>query len=176
MKIFKRNVLLAVVIVIIIAGTGVIVAVKTPFFQEIKETVFAQQQEKRPSAVDQALSVENEVLRERVAELEQELAMMISDSENDTDDYTENDTTLALNSEGQREVYKELAEYYANMKPESAVAILNNHPSQLVAGILHEMEKDQAGEILSRLEPEQAAELIELIGRQASLEKEQNKH
>lgn len=120
--------------------------------------------------------MENEVLRERVAELEQELAMMISDSENDTDDYTENDTTLALNSEGQREVYKELAEYYANMKPESAVAILNNHPSQLVAGILHEMEKDQAGEILSRLEPEQAAELIELIGRQASLEKEQNKH
>ncbi|HBG22655.1 MAG TPA: hypothetical protein DDW83_05300 [Peptococcaceae bacterium] len=177
MMVSKRKVLLAVVLVIIIAGAGagVVVAVKTPFFQDIKETVFAQQhQEREPSAVEQALIKENEELRERVAKLEQELSSM-THSEDEAED-TEPNTGLALGFEVQKEVYKKLAQYYDNMKPDAAVAILNNHAPQLVAGILHEMEKDQAGEILSRLDPEQAAELIELIARQASLEGEQNNH
>ncbi len=167
----KRKVLLAVVLVIIIAGAGVIMAVKTPFFQDIKETVFVQQQQERESsAVEQALIKENEELRESVAELEQELSLM-THSEDEAEG-TEPNTGSAMGFEEQKDVYQELAEYYANMKPDAAVAILKNHTPQLVAGILHEMEKDQAGKILSRLDPEQAAELIELIAVQASLEDE----
>lgn len=63
----------------------------------------------------------------------------------------------------QKKIYRELADYYTNMKPTAAVAILKNQDSQMVAGILHEMEKEQAGEILSALDPAQAAKLIELI-------------
>lgn len=172
MKIFQRKSLLAAVIVIIIACAGVFIAVKTPFFQDIKEAVFAQQQdEKEPLAEEQALIKENEELRARIAELEQELSER-THSEGEAEGDTEPNTGLAAGFEEQKEVHKELADYYANMKPDAAVAILNNHTSQLVAGILHEMEKDQAGEILSRLDPEQAAELIELIAVHTSLENE----
>lgn len=168
----KRKVLLVAVFIIIIAGAGVIVAVKSPLFQDIKEAVFAQQQdEKVPSAVEQALIKENEELRARITELEQELSER-THSEDEAEGGTEPNTGLVAGSKEQKEVYKELAEYYANMKPDAAVAILNNHTSQLAAGILHEMEKDQAGEILSRLDTEQAAELIELIAVQTSLEDE----
>lgn len=169
MKISKRKILLATVIVFIIAGAGVgvLIAVQAPFLQEIKETVFVQQQE--PSAIEQALNKENEELRERVAELEQELSLQ-TDQKDEARDGFELNTNIVMGFEQQKEVYKELAEYYANMEPDVAVAILNTQASQLVAGILHEMEKDQAGEILSRLDPQQAAELIELIAAQVSLE------
>jgi hypothetical protein len=63
----------------------------------------------------------------------------------------------------QQQVYKNLASYYANMQPASAVAILVNQDQQTVSEILYEMDKDQGSQILAAMDPVQAAKLLKLI-------------
>ena len=65
--------------------------------------------------------------------------------------------------QAQQQVYKNLANYYANMQPASALAILNKQDQQTVAEILYEMDQDQASQILTVMDPAQAAKLLKLI-------------
>jgi flagellar motility protein MotE (MotC chaperone) len=65
--------------------------------------------------------------------------------------------------QAQQQVYQNLANYYASMKPESAVAILGNQDPQMVSEILYEMDKDAASQILAAMDPVQAAKLLKLI-------------
>jgi flagellar motility protein MotE (MotC chaperone) len=65
--------------------------------------------------------------------------------------------------QAQQKVYKDLANYYANMEPASAEAILNNQDPQTVAAILYEMGKNQASDILAVMDPAQAAKLLKLM-------------
>jgi flagellar motility protein MotE (MotC chaperone) len=65
--------------------------------------------------------------------------------------------------QAQQQVYKNLANYYANMQPASAVAILGNQDQQTVSEILYEMDKDQGSQILAAMDPAQAAKLLQLI-------------
>ena len=51
--------------------------------------------------------------------------------------------------QAQQQVYKNLANYYANMQPASALAILDKQDPQTVAEILYEMDKNQASQILT---------------------------
>ncbi len=65
--------------------------------------------------------------------------------------------------QAQQQVYQNLADYYASMKPESAVAILSNQDPQMVSEVLYEMDKDAASQILAAMDPVQAAKLLKLI-------------
>ncbi|MGD0622037.1 MAG: hypothetical protein ABSA82_06200 [Thermacetogeniaceae bacterium] len=65
--------------------------------------------------------------------------------------------------QAQQQVYQNLANYYASMKSESAVAILGNQDPQMVSEILYEMDKDAASQILATMDPVQAAKLLKLI-------------
>lgn len=55
--------------------------------------------------------------------------------------------------------YKQLAAYYAEMKPESAKAIMEHLEDEMVLGILRQMENEQAAKILAALPAERAARL-----------------
>jgi flagellar motility protein MotE (MotC chaperone) len=65
--------------------------------------------------------------------------------------------------QAQQQVYKNLANYYSNMQPASAVAILANQDQQTVSEILYEMDKDQGSQILAAMDPVQAAKLLKQI-------------
>ncbi len=151
-KVWKT--VLAAALILSIAGAGLWVK-KIPLFQE---TIFYQQKNSKP--LERDLQKENEELKAKVAELQQALSMKANDSEKAAEKNSDPPKTDPVE---QKKIYRELADYYTNMKPTAAVAILKNQDSQMVAGILHEMEKEQAGEILSALDPAQAAKLIELI-------------
>lgn len=56
--------------------------------------------------------------------------------------------------------YRKLAGYYAEMKPQAAVNIMNNLSDEVIIGILQYLEDDQVAKILSAMTPERAAELV----------------
>lgn len=56
--------------------------------------------------------------------------------------------------------YRKLAGYYAEMKPQAAVNIMNNLSDEVIIGILQYLEDDQVAKILSAMKPERAAELV----------------
>jgi flagellar motility protein MotE (MotC chaperone) len=114
-----------------------------------------------------ALKQENDNLNKQVQALTLEDAVLSkgAQSNNDaagigTDGVTAENPVF---DQTQQQVYKNLANYYANMQPASAVAILGNQDQQTVAEILYEMDKDQASPILAAMDPAQAAKLLKLI-------------
>lgn len=56
--------------------------------------------------------------------------------------------------------YKQLANYYANMKPAEAVKIMNNLDDETIIGILINLENEQAGKILAAMDPKRAAIIV----------------
>lgn len=56
--------------------------------------------------------------------------------------------------------YRKLAGYYAEMKPQAAVSIMDNLSDEVIIGILQYLEDDQVAKILSAMKPERAAELV----------------
>ncbi len=117
------------------------------------------------AAEDAALKQENESLKMQVQTLQEEVAQsQVSSTGAVTSTSSPNPGTgNPVDDQAQQEVYKNLADYYANMQPESAVAILDNQDPQVAAAILHEMDQDQAGQILAAMDPAQAAKLLKLI-------------
>jgi len=57
--------------------------------------------------------------------------------------------------------YQKLAEYYAEMKPEAAVNIMNNLADEVTIGILQYLDNEQAAKILSAMDPEKAAGIVD---------------
>lgn len=108
-----------------------------------------------------ALKQENNSLKQRVAMLQEQAVLSQGGQPNSTQKIS--GAAAQVTGAQQKSTYKDLAGYYAGMKPDSAVAILNNLDPQMVAGILHEMDKDQAGQIFAAMDPVQAAKVIKLI-------------
>lgn len=118
-----------------------------------------------------SLTQENATLKKQVQALTMEVDVLSEGSQSNNN--------MAVNSNGgdgaaasgqtpvfnqlQQQVHKDLAYYYANMKPDSAVAILGNQDPQMVSEILYEMNKDQASPILAAMDPAQAAKLLKLM-------------
>jgi flagellar motility protein MotE (MotC chaperone) len=138
----------------------------------LKDTVLSSSTGKstnQPSYED--LKKENDNLKKQVAELKKEATVNLSDQLNGSGATNSTSTNTAAVSAAaaaataqQKKTYRNLADYYAGMKPETAVAILKNQDPVEVAGILHEMDKDTAGAILSAMDPLQAAKMIDLVG------------
>lgn len=60
--------------------------------------------------------------------------------------------------------YKDLARYYAEIRPENVVEIFNqNFAQEDIVGILREMNTDEVARILSAMEPRKAAEITNLM-------------
>lgn len=56
--------------------------------------------------------------------------------------------------------FKQLAKYYAEMKPKDAVNTMNLLPDNIVLGILTKLDSDQTAKILAAMDPKKAATLV----------------
>ncbi len=56
--------------------------------------------------------------------------------------------------------YKSLAKYYATMKPDKAVKIMENLDNDVVAGILLNLDEETAASMLSAMDPKKAADVM----------------
>ncbi|HEX3031765.1 MAG TPA: hypothetical protein VHS59_05915 [Bacillota bacterium] len=65
----------------------------------------------------------------------------------------------------QEDKYKQLAKYYAEMKPKEAVAIMDLLSDEVVLGILTQLESDQTAKILAAMEPKRAAGLVDNLAQ-----------
>ncbi len=109
-----------------------------------------------------SLLLANSKLKQQLAALQAQVAQANGGQPGSAAQNAGGITTQSIATE-QPETYKDLAGYYADMKPAAAVAILGNLDPNMVAGILYEMNKDQAGQILAGMDPAQAAKVIKLI-------------
>ena len=130
------------------------------------------------------LQQENDSLKKQVQALTLEDAVL---SESSQSNVNASGTGAATGLEGsgnsdgtpaidlsQLQVYKNMANYYANMEPATAVAILGNQDQLTVSEILYEMDKDQASQILAAMDPAQAAKLLKMMAVIDSQVKEQS--
>jgi len=62
-----------------------------------------------------------------------------------------------LTSQGQDEVFKELAGYYSSIKPKDSAKVFEQLDDETVIGILQHMDSEQVGKILAAMSPERAA-------------------
>jgi flagellar motility protein MotE (MotC chaperone) len=117
------------------------------------------------AATYNSLKLENGRLKQQVASLTQQLALMQGSQPGSAAGSANKKSGIATQSltTDQASTFKDLAGYYAGMKPAAAVAILSNLDPQMTAGILHEMDKEEAGQILAGMDPAQAAKVIKLI-------------
>lgn len=97
----------------------------------------------------EALKVENKAQVQKQQELEQQLISQ-SDNVNNTDE----------SDSGTESSYKQLAKYYAEMKPKEAVAIMDKLDDDTVIGILINLENEQTAKILATMDPKRAARLV----------------
>ena len=98
----------------------------------------------------ETLKVENKAQLQKQQELEQKIL-----SQTETVVKAGDQTT-----KGSDTAYKQLAKYYAEMKPKEAVAIIDKLDDDTVIGILINLESDQAAKILATMDPKRAARLV----------------
>jgi flagellar motility protein MotE (MotC chaperone) len=142
---------------------------KIPYLNKL----VAQSTTGKPLESYNALQQENDTLKKQVQALTLEDAVL-SEGSQSSNNVSATGAGTALEGDGntggtpvfdpmQQQVYKNLANYYANMQPATAVAILGNQDQQTVSEILYEMDKDQASQILAAMDPAQAAKLLKII-------------
>lgn len=101
-------------------------------------------------------------LEERLAALEGEKTSLLKQLEETQQEltvlrvYQREKESLIVNT-GQ------MASYYAEMKPEAVVEVMNNLDDNTVMSILPLLEKDQVAKILALMEPQRAALLTQLM-------------
>lgn len=167
---FSWKVIALVIIVILV---GCIVAASTIGWLDFKELI-----QKVPLLGDIAgdnvlqevdLKKENDRLKKQMAEQEKEIKQLnaqikiLQQIEQDLAENKAQAEVVATEENQRRENYRELAAYYAEMKPEAAVAIFNNLEQDAAAIILQAMPRDQAGKIFGAMDPKQAAELLKIM-------------
>lgn len=92
-----------------------------------------------------ALTAEKEALSQKQLSMEQEIL---------------NKDTAADSTSTKTDSFKQIAKYYAEMKPQDAVAILKNLDDDTVIGILVNLDSDQTAKILTAMDAKKAAQLI----------------
>jgi flagellar motility protein MotE (MotC chaperone) len=98
----------------------------------------------------ETLKVENKAQLQRQQELEQKILNQAETVAKEGDQATT----------GPETAFKQLAKYYAEMKPKEAVAIMDMLDDDTVIGILINLESDQTAKILATMEPKRAARLV----------------
>jgi flagellar motility protein MotE (MotC chaperone) len=98
----------------------------------------------------ETLKVENKAHLQRQQELEQKILNQAETVAKEGDQATT----------GPETAFKQLAKYYAEMKPKEAVAIMDMLDDDTVIGILINLESDQTAKILATMEPKRAARLV----------------
>lgn len=143
---------------------------------------------KRPLPIDKTpAEKQNDILKEEKAKLQSDNSKLSSDMAKLKADYLKLQKQLEISSkekqmlideknalqasldsmqstDGQQQSstisYKKLAAYYAEMKADSAVKIMNNLSDEVVIGILQNLDDDQVAKILSTMDPKRAAGLV----------------
>ncbi len=113
------------------------------------------------------LSSEIERLKINAGGLEKRLEVIQKEKQSLVD--LKNNLQATLNSlqtwkdqhEGAKLSYEKLAKYYAEMKPEAAVKIMNNLSDEVIIGILQNLNDEQVAKILSAMDPNKAAGLVD---------------
>lgn len=95
------------------------------------------------------INKEKEELKKQVKTLEEQLNSLTA--------VTGEEKKNASGKEAGEEGIEKLAAFYAAMKPQEAVAIMNYLDDELVVRILSAMDEEQAGKILAAMEPRRAA-------------------
>ncbi|MDN5293732.1 MAG: flagellar protein FlbB [Eubacteriales bacterium] len=95
------------------------------------------------------INKEKEELKKQVKTLEEQLNSLTA--------VTGEEKKETSGEEGGEEGIEKLAAFYAAMKPQEAVAIMNYLDDELVVRILSAMDEEQAGKILAAMEPRRAA-------------------
>lgn len=70
---------------------------------------------------------------------------------------TATNATLINNQDQNKKNITKVSQVYSSMKPEEAVAILNNFDVKAVSDILQKMDEDQAAKILAAMDPKRAS-------------------
>ncbi|HAA90241.1 MAG: hypothetical protein XD63_1208 [Thermoanaerobacterales bacterium 50_218] len=118
---------------------------------------------------DASLEEENKKLKAKIAKLEKEVKElraqkeMLQQLQKNLEESKAAEEERLAEEQRRKERYRDLATYYAEMEPESAVAILDNLDPGMVAEILQAMDPEQAGAILEAMDPGRAAELLKLM-------------
>lgn len=113
------------------------------------------------------LAAEIEKLRKTTGELEKRLEVVnkekqsLVDSKNGLQAALDSLQTLKDQQEGAKLSYEKLAKYYAEMKPASAVKIMENLSDEVNIGILQNLEDEQVAQILSAMDSTKAANLVD---------------
>lgn len=98
----------------------------------------------------ETLKVENKAQLQKQQELEQKILSQTETVVKEGDQTTK----------GPETAFKQLAKYYAEMKPKEAVAIIDKLDDDTVIGILINLESDQTAKILATMDPKRAARLV----------------
>lgn len=120
---------------------------------------------------DSRLQEENRQLKAQIANLQKQLAALKSEKESMVRKQSELEQKLlsqadtggkaaGQNDTGPESSFKQLAKYYAEMKPKQAVAIMDKLDDETVIGILINLENDQTAKILATMDPKRAARLV----------------
>jgi len=117
-------------------------------------------------AQENPLEKENKQLKEQVGKLNNEVKKL-NENNNSLKNKQEEYKNIIKNLEDAKKEnaanaagYKELAAYYADMKPAAAVQIMDNLDDDTVIGILLNLEDEQAGKILAAMDPKRAAQIV----------------
>lgn len=118
---------------------------------------------------DSKLQEENRQLKAQVAGLQKQLAALKSEKEAMVQKQLELEQKLLSQADTKDKAaaqsstessFKQLARYYAEMKPKEAVAIMDKLDDETVIGILINLENDQTAKILATMDPKRAARLV----------------
>lgn len=115
------------------------------------------------------LELENKHLKNQVKSLERQVKLLTQEKEALAQakdqleaEFQEIKSTQAAES-GVQINYQQLSQYYAQMKPDVAVKIMDNLENEMVIGIFLKMEDEQVSKILSKMDPKRAANLVKLM-------------
>jgi len=106
--------------------------------EKVKEIKTLKQRLDRMQKQLKANQLDNDKMRERVAELNQELL------------------DLKIEKTGRRTAYRDVAAYFTEMKAKDAADILSRLPDEDIIGILNELESDLVAEILEKMDRNKA--------------------
>lgn len=151
-------------------------AAKVPFLQKyvtnIDKTKSAVKQDTDPMDI-KLLEEENKQLRNENKSLQRKVKFLTQEKETlakakdqleieyqDLLSQNEKANPGATNKDSAETNYDKLAQYYAQMKPDAAVKIMDNLDDPTVIGILNKLDDEQVSKILSKMDPKRAASLV----------------
>jgi len=189
----RRKVLAAVSIIIIVLGltAGIVwvldrfavidaygIAKKVPVAGKLLPEKKADDKNSKPAAKPNPLEEENRKLADDINRLKEDIGKLekqvetantekniLQEEKDSLKTALETLRSLQEEQEGAQISYESIAKYYAEMKPDAAVKIMNNLSEEVNIGILQYLEDEQVAAILSAMDPVKAADLVDKMSR-----------